>query len=82
MEPSKQKLHQRCIAACELAKAGAGGAAALAKKLGISRQAVEQWQIVPHNRMARVERYSGISRHVLRPDLFADDSEEDDEAAA
>jgi DNA-binding transcriptional regulator YdaS (Cro superfamily) len=81
MEPSKQTL-QNCIAACELAKASVGGAKILAKKLGISRQAVTQWQIIPIDRVKEVERASGISRRVLRPDYFADDEAEDKEAAA
>ena len=48
----------------------AGGAKKLATSLGISRQAVEQWRVVPPERVLSVERITGISRHELRPDIF------------
>jgi len=67
----------RRVVACELAIERAGGAKVLAKKLGISRQAIAHWQIVPLERVKDVERHSGISRRVLRPDFF-----DDEEAAA
>lgn len=76
MEPSKQILPETNpetdprVVACELAKARAGGAKALAARLGIKRQAVVQWQIVPVGRCPKVEEVTGISRKVLRPDYF------------
>jgi DNA-binding transcriptional regulator YdaS (Cro superfamily) len=48
----------------------AGGPIKLAKALGIRRQAVEQWRRVPSERCLAVEELSGISRHVLRPDIY------------
>jgi DNA-binding transcriptional regulator YdaS (Cro superfamily) len=48
----------------------AGGAAELARKLGISRAAVAQWKQVPIQRVAEVERITGVSRYRLRPDIF------------
>ena len=48
----------------------AGGAKALAEALGITRQAVEQWQAVPADRVLQVERITGVSRYALRPDIF------------
>lgn len=48
----------------------AGGGAALAAKLGITRQAVYQWDRVPPQHVLDVERVTGVSRHQLRPDLF------------
>ncbi|NEI52677.1 hypothetical protein GR217_34225 [Rhizobium leguminosarum] len=83
MEPSKQTLPETTetdprIVACELAKLRAGGAKVIAAHLGIKRQAVAQWLIVPPNRVVKVEQLSGISRKVLRPDIFGDE----DEAAA
>lgn len=48
----------------------AGGPAALGKQLGVSAQAVCQWDEVPPLRVLAVERASGISRHDLRPDLY------------
>lgn len=48
----------------------AGGLAGLAKPLGISEQAVSQWDEVPPLRVLAVEQITGVSRSVLRPDLY------------
>lgn len=48
----------------------AGGLTKLAASLGISKQAVAQWDEVPPLRVLEVERASGISRSELRPDLY------------
>jgi DNA-binding transcriptional regulator YdaS (Cro superfamily) len=48
----------------------AGGLTKLATSLGISKQAVAQWDEVPPLRVLEVERASGVSRHELRPDLY------------
>ena len=42
----------------------------LARGLGIKPQAVDQWKRVPGERVLDVERITGVSRHVLRPDIF------------
>ncbi len=47
-----------------------GGNTALARALGISPQAVPQWNRVPSERVLEVERVTGVSRHRLRPDLY------------
>lgn len=47
-----------------------GGLAGLAEPLGISVQAVSQWDEVPPLRVLAVEQISGVSRHDLRPDLY------------
>ncbi|NTG48996.1 helix-turn-helix domain-containing protein [Agrobacterium rhizogenes] len=47
-----------------------GGPAALARKLGITSQAIGQWDHVPINRVIAVEQVTGVSRTVLRPDIF------------
>lgn len=53
------------------AKEVAGGNAGMAGKLGdLTSQAVSQWKRVPAGRVLEVERITGISRHVLRPDVF------------
>ena len=49
----------------------AGGYNVLARKLGISNQAVRKWRRVPRQRLARVERLTGVPRQQLRPDLYA-----------
>ena len=50
----------------------AGGVADLGRKLGISRQAVDQWKdygYIPENRLTDVEQATGINRAELRPDI-------------
>lgn len=47
----------------------AGGLSALARELGISKQAVYAWQKVPPQHVLQVERLTGITRYELRPDL-------------
>lgn len=37
---------------------------------GISKQAVSKWHRVPPDRVLEIERILGISRHVLRGDVF------------
>lgn len=48
----------------------AGGLAGLARPLGITEQAVSQWDEVPPLRVLAVEKISGVPRHELRPDLY------------
>lgn len=48
----------------------AGGAAALARELGVTVQAICKWTAIPPRRVLDVERVTGISRHKLRPDIF------------
>jgi DNA-binding transcriptional regulator YdaS (Cro superfamily) len=47
-----------------------GGGAAIARALGISRQAIYQWRRVPPERVIELERLSGVPRSELRPDLY------------
>jgi len=50
-----------------------GGAAALARRLGVSRNAVSGWrskQFIPVMRVLEVERVTGIPRHEIRPDIY------------
>lgn len=46
------------------------GASAIARELGITPQAVGQWERVPAGRVLEVERVTGVSRSDLRPDLY------------
>ena len=57
-------------AALVAAIAQCGGVSALAECLEISSQAISQWECCPGLRVLEVERYSGVSRHDLRPDLY------------
>ena len=47
-----------------------GGVPKLARKLGVSRQAIYQWTEVPIERAADLERLTGIPRSRFRPDVF------------
>jgi len=48
----------------------AGGVGALARKIGISQPSVSNWERVPAERVVSVEAATGVSRAVLRPDLY------------
>jgi DNA-binding transcriptional regulator YdaS (Cro superfamily) len=50
----------------------AGGASKLARQLGITRQAVEQWRgrVVPPEHVLVIEKITGVSRYDLRPDIY------------
>jgi TorA maturation chaperone TorD len=52
----------------------AGGVAALARVLGVSQPAVSAWEKVPAERVLAVEAASGVSRQILRPDLYPSDT--------
>lgn len=54
----------------EWMKAVRGRAGKLADSLGITHAAIPQWREVPADRLIAVEKLTGISRQVLRPDLF------------
>ncbi len=56
--------------ALQRAKQAAGGGGALARELGITAQALSQWDEVPVMRVLEVERVTGIPRHELRPDIY------------
>jgi DNA-binding transcriptional regulator YdaS (Cro superfamily) len=47
----------------------------LAKALGISLETLGTWQPIPPERCRDVENLTGISRHVLRPDVFGTEPE-------
>ena len=50
----------------------AGGVGALARKIGISQPSVSNWSRVPAERVLSVEAATGVSRAMLRPDLYAE----------
>ena len=48
----------------------AGGQSALARKLGISQQSIQQWVVVPLKRVKQVSEITGVPREELAPVLF------------
>lgn len=52
------------------AKQAAGGVNNLARQIGITSQAISQWDRVPAERVLAVETATGVSRHDLRPDIY------------
>ena len=61
--------------ALQQANEKAGGAGSLASRLGITAQAISQWDQVPPLRVLEVERITGVPRHYLRPDLYPEDKQ-------
>src|SRR5262245_32441132 len=47
-----------------------GGVSELARKIGISQPSISNWTRVPADRVRAVEAETGISRAILRPDLY------------
>ena len=61
---------QRAALAAAIKSAGSG--TELARRIGITPEAVCQWRgRVPVNRVIAVEAATGVSREHLRPDVFA-----------
>jgi TorA maturation chaperone TorD len=64
----------------------AGGVSELARRIGISQPSVSNWDRIPAERVLSVETATGVSRAILRPDLFgalaAGDVDEIDAARA
>jgi DNA-binding transcriptional regulator YdaS (Cro superfamily) len=48
----------------------ADGMRPLARLLGITHQAIMQWEKVPAERILEIERVTGVARERLRPDLY------------
>src|SRR3954471_13621714 len=48
----------------------AGGQKALARELGVAKQAIQQWKRCPPVRVLEVERITGVFRHDLRSDIY------------
>jgi TorA maturation chaperone TorD len=59
----------------------AGGVGALARKIGISQPSVSNWSHVPAERVLTIEAATGVSRVLLRPDLYAEQPDTSDEYA-
>jgi len=65
-------------AGLERAIDAAGGVAQLARKIGIAQPSVSNWNRVPAQRVIAVEGATGVSREVLRPDLYSEPAAPDD----
>lgn len=63
-------MTKRLHSGLRLAIRKAGGKAALARKLGITAMAVEQWSKVPKGRIMEIHQLTGLPLKVLAPDLF------------
>jgi DNA-binding transcriptional regulator YdaS (Cro superfamily) len=50
-----------------------GGIRATARALDLYHQTVMRWKKVPPMRVLEIERLSGVSRELLRPDLYPPD---------
>jgi len=59
-------------AGLERAIDAAGGVALLARKIGVAQPSVSNWNRVPAERVIAVEGATGVSRQVLRPDLYSE----------
>jgi TorA maturation chaperone TorD len=57
----------------------AGGVGALARKIGISQPSVSNWARIPAERVLVIEATTGVSRSILRPDLYAEQPGSSDE---
>jgi DNA-binding transcriptional regulator YdaS (Cro superfamily) len=57
-------------AALQRAIDAVGGAAELARRIGVKRQAVSAWRRCPADKAKAVQTITGVSRHDLRPDLW------------
>lgn len=61
---------QKAIKAC-------GTEAELARRIGLTAQAINQWKVAPPLRVLEIENATQgkVSRHQLRPDLYPEESE-------
>ena len=48
----------------------AGGVAQVANRLGVSRQAIYQWEEIPIKRLVEFSNITRVKRSELRPDIF------------
>jgi hypothetical protein len=62
--------HPKLNFGLEAAIKAAGSVRELARLLGITHQAIAQWEQVPAARMLQIEQVTGVARERLRPDLY------------
>lgn len=63
-------VHCRPDHGLQAAIAASRGISALARSLGLAQPTVSAWKRVPAHRVIQIERLTGVSRRVLRPDLY------------
>jgi DNA-binding transcriptional regulator YdaS (Cro superfamily) len=72
------KLRRPREAGLTTAIKAAGTLHELGVMLGITAQAVSGWRRIPAERVLEIERVTGVTRSVLRPDLYpADDGKKE-----
>lgn len=79
-EEIKAQRRAALAAACE----AVGGEAKLAELIGKTRSHISTWKwrgMIPAELAIPIERASGVSRHILRPDLYPIEDEPRAEAA-
>jgi DNA-binding transcriptional regulator YdaS (Cro superfamily) len=69
-EVGKYKMPKGMKMRIKLAVKAAGGHRKLGRMLGISHQAIGQWESIPAERLIEIEILTGVPREELRPDLF------------
>ena len=74
-------MRERSGGLADAIKAADNSITELAARLGLTPQAVSDWNRVPVNRCTEVERVTGIPRERLRPDIFGRKSERAEQAA-
>lgn len=47
-----------------------GSQTLVARRIGVTRQAMAQWSRVPAEHVLMMEKISGVSRYELRPDVY------------
>lgn len=52
-----------------------GGLSALSRQIGITRQAISQWDRIPAEQCRQVSEISGVPLHELRPDIYPEPAE-------
>lgn len=68
--PRSKKVKVRLAKGLAEIRKRKGLQSALAKHLGVTRQAISDWPAVPIERLRDVEKFTGIPREKLRPDIF------------
>jgi DNA-binding transcriptional regulator YdaS (Cro superfamily) len=56
--------------AIKLAVGKLGSQTLVARRIGVTRQAMAQWSRVPAEHVLEMENISGVSRYELRPDVY------------